>query len=115
MVLGPDHHFADKPAKIKEIFDRVVAIVESNGQVQTSFVKNAIIISAKSSFLALKPKKASLQLEFLVKEEIDEFPIYKIVRVSKNKVAHFVRIGEPEEVDNVLKNWLVRALNENIS
>lgn len=113
MSLGPEHHFADKPEKIRQIFDHILSAINECEDVQTSFVKHAIIISAKSSFLALKPKKLYMEVEIVMKEEVNGFPIYKTVRVSKNKVAHFIKIEEPEEVDLTFKNLLITAWKEN--
>jgi hypothetical protein len=114
LSLGPDHHFAGKPEKIREIFDLIQSIAEFRN-VQTSFVKHAIIISARSSFLALKPKKQYMEVEIVLNEELSGFPVYKIVKASKNKYAHFVKIEEPEEVDGIFKNLLVKAWKENIT
>jgi hypothetical protein len=112
LSLGPDHHFAGKPEKIKEIFDLILSITEF-GDVQTSFVKHAIIISAKSSFLALKQKKQYIEVEIVLNEEFSGFPVYKIVRASKYKYAHFVKIEDPKEVDENFKNLLIQAWKEN--
>jgi len=113
MVLGPEHHFKDKPEKIKKIFDLIISAISKYGKVQTSFVKHAIIISGKSSFLAFKPRKQYMELEIVLNEEWNGFPVYKIVRVSRNKFAHFVKIGEPEEVDPIIIKLIITALKEN--
>ncbi len=113
LVLGPDHHFSDKPEKVKKIFDLILSVINEHGKVQTSFVKHAIIISAKSSFLAFKPKKQYMEVEIVLNEEWNGFPVYKIVRASRNKFAHFVKIEEPEEVDQTLKKLVITAWKEN--
>jgi hypothetical protein len=113
LVLGPDHHFNGKPEKIKKIFDNILTAIEEQGKVQISYVKHAIIISAKSSFLAFKPKKQVMDIEIVLNEEINEFPVYKTVRASKNKYAHFIKVEEPEEVDQSLKKLAIRAWKEN--
>jgi hypothetical protein len=113
LVFRPDHLFSDKPEKIKEIFYLIVSTIEEHGKVQVSFLNHAIIFSAKSSFLALKPKKQYMDVEIVLNEEVNEFPIYKIVRASRNKFAHFLKIEEPEEVDVSLKKLLILAWKEN--
>jgi Domain of unknown function (DUF5655) len=113
LILGPDYHFSGKPDKIKKIFDNVLSAIEEQGEVQISYVKHAIIISAKSSFLAFKPKKHLMDIEIVLSEEVNEFPVYKTVRASKNKFAHFIKVEEPEEVDLSLKKLVIKAWKEN--
>jgi hypothetical protein len=113
MVLGPDHHFSDKPEKIKKIFDLFLSTINEYDKVQVSFLKHAIIFSAKSSFLALKPKKLYMDIEIVLNEEKSGFPVYKIVRASRNKFVHFIKIEEPEEVDANIKSLVINAWKEN--
>ena len=54
-----------------------------------------------------------MDLEIVLSEEVNEFPVYKTVRVSKNKYAHFIKVEDPEEVDQNLKKLVIRALKEN--
>jgi hypothetical protein len=77
--------------------------------VKINSVKNAILFTAKSHFLAVKPKKSLLDIEFVLDEPVEGFPIHKTVRASKHKWAHFVRLEKPEEVDMQLAGWIQRA------
>ncbi|MDB4303310.1 DUF5655 domain-containing protein, partial [Desulfosarcina sp.] len=72
-------------------------------------VKNAILFTNKTHFLAVKPKKEFLDIEFILGEEIDEFPIHKTIQAYKFKWAHFIRLGSVEEVDRQLTDWIKRA------
>ena len=112
-ITSKDHHFSGKDPIIRAIYEKIVRVVENCGPVNISFVKNAIIIAAKSTFLAVKPKKAYVDIEFLLNEEILDFPIHKTVRVSKNKVAHFVKIENPEDIDGSVTIWLRKAYRIN--
>ena len=108
-----DHHFSDKPDEIKAIYYEIIQTVYRCGQVQVSFLKNAIIISAKSSFMAIKPRTNYVDLEFILDKEINEFPIHKTFRVSRNKVAHVVKIGSLQDVDQSMKKWIAKAYSIN--
>ena len=114
-VTSLDYHFSEKGPVIRSIYEKIIRVVEVCGPVNISFVKNAIIIAAKSTFLAIKPKKTYVDLEFLLNEEILDFPIHKTFRVSKNKVAHFIKIETPEEIDGSVTSWLQRAYRINNS
>jgi predicted transport protein len=77
--------------------------------VRINSVKNAILFQAKSNFLAIKPKRSHLDLEFVLNEKVDEFPIYKTFQATKSKWAHFVRLESPEEIDEKLIQLLRKA------
>ncbi len=72
-------------------------------------VKNAILFTAKSHFLAVKPKKAWLDIEFVLDKKIEGFPIHKSVQATKTKWAHFMRLESTEEVDKQLLLWIRKA------
>jgi hypothetical protein len=112
-VTDADHHFRSKSPVIREIYDRILSTLRESGPVRVSFVKNAIIIAARSTFLAIKPRKSYVEVEFILDREIAGFPIYKTFRVSKFKVAHFLRIESPAEVDETVINWLSDACRLN--
>jgi hypothetical protein len=112
-VTDENHHFVGKPVIIHQIYAKVIDSLNEAGPINISFVKNAIIISAKSTFLAIKPKAKYVDLEFLLRDEILEFPIHKTFRVSKNKVAHFIKLETPDDVDPLVKRWLKQAYTVN--
>jgi hypothetical protein len=112
-VTSPEHHFSDKDPGIRLIYDKIISGIAICGPLTITFVKNAIIISAKSTFMAVKPKKTYVDIEFLLNEEILDFPIHKTVRVSRNKTAHFIKIESPEEVDLIVISWLQKSYRLN--
>lgn len=92
-------------------FKAIKAFAMNFENVKINSVKNAILFSAKSHFLAVKPKKKILDIEFVLDEPVEGFPVHKTVQASKYKWAHFVRLESAEEVDDQLKNWIERAYN----
>jgi len=97
------------PEKGRHHFNAILSAVEGLENVTINSVKNAILFTNKSHFLAVKPKKAWLDIEFVLDEKIEEFLIHKMVQASKYKWAHFIRIGKEEEVDDQLKEWIKQA------
>ncbi len=112
-VTSLDHHFSGKAQVIRAVYEKIIWVVKACGPVKISFVKNAIIIVATSTFLVVKPKKSYIDIEFLLNEEILDFPIHKTFRVSKNKVAHFIKLESPEDVDHLVTSWLQKAYRIN--
>ena len=79
------------------------------GPVQISYVENAILIAATSTFLAVKPKKDHVDIEFILDREIQDFPVHKTVRISRFKAANFIKLGSPEDVDGMIGRWIGEA------
>lgn len=110
-VRDIDSHFAGKPPALRCVFDALTGRLQSFGPVKISPVKNAIIISAKTTFLAIKPRKDCVEIEFLLDHAVEEFPVTKTVRASRNRYAHFIKLEQPEEVNDQLMHWLFLSYN----
>ena len=109
MITDLESHFVNKQQNVIDTFEKIKNEVMQLEGVQINSVKNAILFQAKSNFLAVKPKKTHLDIEFVLDEKVDEFPIYKTFQATKSKCAHFVRLESPEEVDEQLILWLRKA------
>ncbi|RUT73029.1 DUF5655 domain-containing protein [Ancylomarina longa] len=75
------------------------------------YLKTCIQFKIGATFLSIYPKKDQLELEYQLQREDDQFPVFKCIRISKNRVLHKLVIGEIHEIDNQLKNWLSEAYN----
>ena len=113
VVKSLDEHFINKEPGVRATYDRLESTLKTFGDFQVSPVINAILFSAESTFLAIKPKSKWLELEFVLDYQADEFPIHKTIQVSKTRYAHFVRIQNPKEVDEQLIRWIKKAYELN--
>ena len=109
IVTDIESHFVGKQENVKSTFEELLSFVNTLENVTINSVKNAILFTNKTHFLAVKPKKAWLDIEFILEEKVDGFPIHKSVQASKFKWAHFVRLGSVEEVDDQLMEWIIKA------
>ncbi len=101
--------FEKYPLKTYALFERLLEEVVKFGEMNIRPVKNGVMFSVKTTFLALKPHSSYLAVEFSGEKKIDEFPIEKCVAISKTEFAHFLRIQELDEIDQQLINWLKEA------
>lgn len=92
-----------------DTFEKIKDLAMNLGNVKINSVKNAILFTSKSHFLAVKPKKAWIDIEFVLDVKIEGFPIHKTVQTTKTKWAHFIRLQTVEEIDDQLINWLKKA------
>lgn len=104
----------EKYPDVFPLFNTLRSKVENLGKVKIYPVKNAVIFNVHSTFLAVKPRKNYLALEF-TSENIDhEFPIEKSVQISKSKFAHFIKIDSADNIDNQLIKWLEEAYKNDL-
>lgn len=108
-VVPVSDHLNGKSANVVSAYRKLEDFVKSLPGVTVIPVKGAILFQAGSNFLAVKPKKTRLDIEFVLPEPSDVFPVYKVVQATKTKWAHFVSLEHPEEVDSQLKEWLRAA------
>ena len=103
------------PVEIYSLFEIILKKVEKFGDMKINAVKNGVMFSVNSTFLALKPHKTYLAVEFASNRLHDEFPIEKYVKISKTEYAHILRIESTNEIDNQLITWIKEAYIFNCS
>jgi len=84
--------FEKYSSDIFELFSIIHRKIESLGEMQIRAVKNGIMFSVKSTFLALKPHSKYLAIEFACGTAYDEFPVEKCVQVSKKNLHIFCEL-----------------------
>jgi hypothetical protein len=104
--IEAEAHLADKHPNVKKIYDKLLTEVRKFGAVKVSPTKSTIMFVSKSTFIAVKPKHDWIDIEFLLDEEVNEYPIHRTIRANKSRVAHFVRLQSPKDVSARLVRWL---------
>jgi len=102
-----EDHFKNRPS-VRPIFDLIYQRFIDKDKIRIEAVKNSILFKAPSVFLTVKVKKDHLELEPILKEPFEEFPVYKTFRYSKNKVIHHIAVYDEEDLDEIV--W--RLLDE---
>jgi hypothetical protein len=106
VVIDAETHIENKSPNVKKIYDKLWKEVKKFGNVRVSPTKSTIMFVSKSTFVAVKPKKDWIDIEFLLDREVNEYPIHKTFRANKSRVAHFVRLESPNDVSARLVRWL---------
>jgi len=104
-------HFLNKDPQVNAIYDHLMAFVDTLGRVRISSMKSGILVATKSTFLALKPKRKWLDVEFYLDHDHPEFQVYKTFQVSKNRYVHYVRLEQVEDINDQLMQWIESAYN----
>lgn len=101
--------FANMSPVVLSIWEKLYEVVNKFGEVNASATRQAIMFSVGHTFLAVKPKKECLDIEFLLNEEHSSPPVYKTFRANKTRIAHFVRLESPDDLTKKLVAMLNRA------
>lgn len=102
-------HIKNKSPQVKTTFDKLMRNLGKLGKITVNPVKTSIQVKATATFLSIKSKKDHMEIEFQLGNEVDEFPVYKNIRISKNRVLHFAILKSPQEVNAKLMNWLKKS------
>ena len=105
-TLNLEDHLQNKPLRIRELIINLITELKTFGPIEINPVKSVIQVKAGATFLSIKPKKEYAELEFQLGEKVDEFPIHRTIRISCNRVLHFMCIQSKEDINNQLLKWL---------
>ena len=97
------------PERERPIFEAVVAHLETLGDVVVEPVSVGIFLKRSRGFAELRPKVNWVELSFGLSRTIDHPRIARVIRSSANRSYHFVKLREPDDVDDDVRNWLSEA------
>ncbi|MEW6470428.1 MAG: DUF5655 domain-containing protein [Bacteroidota bacterium] len=104
--VDPDSIF-DRFPLAEGLYKKLVKKIRGFGpDVMISAAKSCVFAKAPGTFIAFKPKKDHLLLEFFLSKAVEEFPVEKTFRYSRTKVVHWVRIDGKEQINAQLLRWL---------
>jgi hypothetical protein len=111
VIIDIASHFIGKKPELFLVYEKIYNEFKNLEDVSVSAAMGAILFNANGTFLALKVRKNRVDMEFFLPEKQDVFPVYKVVRASKNRMVHFVRVENTAEVDKQLITWLLTSYN----
>ena len=89
MLTDLELHFRNKEPNVLAVFEKLVQEVSGFGAFRINSVKHAILLTAASHFLAVKPKKKWVDIEFVLPYREESFPIHRVEQAQKQNWAHF--------------------------
>jgi hypothetical protein len=104
-----DHHFQGKPPGIRQMFDRIRAIVEGIGPVRVLPEKTRIAFQVRMSFAQLTPRNKWLDGHVVLARRLPSPRFRKVETFSPRNHLHAFRISSIEEIDDELRAWLTEA------
>ncbi|MDN5204323.1 DUF5655 domain-containing protein [Fulvivirgaceae bacterium BMA10] len=105
--VDKESFFLRRPAHLKKLYDIIKEKVNGLGEFREEAVlPDVIFFKTKSTFLAIKVKKAWLDIEFFLDHLEDVHPVKKYLQTSKRRFVHLVSIDDEKEIDHQLMDWI---------
>jgi Domain of unknown function (DUF5655) len=104
-----DEYFATGPPFERPVFEAVLAHLESLGPVHVEPVSVGIFIKKDGSFLELRPMQKWVALSFPLDRTVEHPRIARKPIVTPSRTFHVVNLRGPEDVDDVVRDWLSEA------
>lgn len=106
-LIAKESLFEKRPPLLRELYDNLWETVSAYGAVREETVPpDVIFLKGNSTFLAVKVKKAHLEVEFFLDHLENVPPVSKYVQTSARRVAHVVPVDRPEDLDAQLFAWI---------
>ena len=104
-----EHHFAGKRPEIRDLFDRVVAAIESLGPVRILPEKTRIAFQVRMSFAQVTPRKNWLDGHVVLARRLESPRFTRIETFSPRNHLHAFRLARADEVDDEFRAWIAEA------
>lgn len=101
-----DDHFEGKSPVVREIFDRIVAVVTEMGPVEIIPQKSRIALHARVSFAVFVPRTRWLNGHLVLAERVESPRFVRIESLSARNHVHSFRLHGVAEVDDEFVGWL---------
>ena len=94
---------------LRDAWDRLRETAASFGDQRIYASHKSIMFSRQSCYFFVRPKRNSLELCIFVGRTLKAPQVRRVERVSKSKLAHFIRITHRDEVEPPITAWLREA------
>jgi hypothetical protein len=99
----------DLSGDLRDAWDRVRETAASFGDQRIYASHRSIMFSRQSCYFFVRPKTSSLELCIFLGRSLKAPQVRRVERVSKSKLAHFIRITHRDEVEAPITDWLREA------
>jgi hypothetical protein len=104
-----EHHFADKPAFVRELFDRYVEALRRFGPFKIEPQKTRIVFQVRVRFAGGHPLKSGFRGAFWLTRPSPGRPVDRIERITERCFVHSFLLRRPEDLSTSLIARLGRA------
>lgn len=104
-----DAHFAGKPAFVRALFDRLLAVVEDQGPVVVLPERSRIAFHVRMSFMMVMVRRSGLRGHFVLPAVQRHSRFTKVTTYSPRNHVHEFRLRSESQIDRTFKSWVAQA------
>jgi len=97
------------PEDLRDAWERLRETAESFGEQRIYASHSSIMFSRKSCYFFVRPKRSFLEVFFFLGRALKVPQVRRIVKSSRVKFAHELRITHRDEVEPPITEWLQEA------
>jgi hypothetical protein len=102
-------HFEGKPAKLRAIFDRLLALAKKNGPVIVLPEKTRIAFQVRMSFAAFVIRRSWVDGHVILARRLENPRFRRIETFSPRNHLHAFRLNSVDEIDHEVAAWFAEA------
>jgi hypothetical protein len=99
----------DLSEELQDAWQRLRETALSFGDQRIYASHHSIMFSRKSCYFFVRPKRNFLELCVFLGRELEAREVRSVVRASRSKVAHLIRIVHRDQVEAPITDWLQEA------
>ena len=101
-----DDAFAGKPSFVRELYDRLAAMIGAMGPVKVIPYRDKVSFMVRVRFAGAVPRKNWLDVAFWTTRRIDHRRFHKIETLKPDVHLHLLRVTDASQLDAELTSWL---------
>ena len=99
----------DLPEDLRDAWERLRETAVEFGEQRIYASHNSIMFSRKACYFFVRPKRSYLEIFFFLGRRLKVSRVRRVVKSSKVKFAHEIRVTHRDEVEAPMTDWLREA------
>lgn len=104
-----DETFAGRKPVQREIYDEIASYLESLGPLHFDIVSVGVFLKAERKLAEIRPMARALSVAFVLPRTVRDPRITRTYGEGSDRVWHLMRLSDPSQVDDQLRDWLTEA------
>ncbi|MGE5827957.1 MAG: DUF5655 domain-containing protein [Micromonosporaceae bacterium] len=104
-----EESFAGRPPVQREIYDALMAHLDTLGPVHVDAVKVGVFLRRTDKIAEVRPMARALKLWLGLPRRVDSPLVTQHLQGAAGRVWHAIRLTSPDQVDDELQAWLTEA------